>query len=311
MSFNFSFSWLFWRLSVDFCRFYIDELPIAYGTIVAWHFGRLRIDKNGAVSYCGARDNECAQTDFALPTGQWHYASIIVRHASPGHEFELRLAVSAGAQNADARQFTEPITTLSSMALAPLTELGVRLGQQFNGRIDLLSIAHKVQSATVAAEFDATELTQFRDEIVPNTQPGLQFYCMFDLKRGAHLYDNVRLLRAPLGPSGALSLAAIALLFAHKHTRTQVDLSIRLSLCVVRRSTARFTSRLSWTARALRRVRVTMRSTLPAIDTRLVASTLTLWCPTDSCARCASKSTIAKRCRRCSRSLRCCGDTRR
>jgi hypothetical protein len=84
----------------------------------------------------------------------------------------------------------------------PVPELGVRLGQKFAGRFDLLSISHKAAGAGLALEFDESELVQLRDEIVSPTMPGLEFYCMFDLRRGAHLYDNVRLLRAKVSDVG-------------------------------------------------------------------------------------------------------------
>ena len=180
--------------------FQIDTLPEAVATIVAWKHGRLIVDKNGKVKYCSMRDADCAEAAATFVVGKWYYASAIVRHASPGYEVELRVTLDAAL---DGRKFETPVTKSDSMPFPLLTSGGVRVGSKFNGKVDLLSIAHKKGGGVALDEFDAVELAKFRDEVVPETQPGLEFYCMFDLKRGAHAYDNIRLLRANMLDAGA------------------------------------------------------------------------------------------------------------
>ena len=183
--------------------FYLDKLPTTFATIVAWRHGALKVDKNGAVSYCGARDSNCAKAAATVGVEQWSFASAVVQHNSRGFEIFLRVAVNAAEQEPAQRQWSGAVAPQeASEPFKLLDELGVRLGEKLAGRIDLLSISHKPADSTVEARFDEKELVQLRDEIVPTLQPGLVFYCMFDLKRGAHLYDNVNLLRAKLSDVG-------------------------------------------------------------------------------------------------------------
>ncbi len=181
----------------------VDRLPAADGaaTVVSWRHGRLRLGADGALSFCGGRDSSCVAVPGALALGQWTYVSVVVRFAGIGYEVFVRRA-ALGAAGAKRQWSGAPVTAAATEPFVPVGESGVRLGHRFAGRLDLLAISHKPANAGLAAEFDDAELAQLRDEIVPPTQPGLEFYCMFDLRRGAHLYDNVRLLRAKISDVG-------------------------------------------------------------------------------------------------------------
>lgn len=182
--------------------FFVDKLPTdAFATIVEWHHGRIRLTSAGQLQYCAARDTSCLTVPTAVAVNEWMYVSAVVRFASPGYEMFVRLA-KLGTPPAARSWLGATLVGQSPEAFIPVPELGVRLGHKFAGRFDLLSISHKAAGAGLALEFDESELVQLRDEIVPPTMPGLEFYCMFDLRRGAHLYDNVRLLHAKVSDVG-------------------------------------------------------------------------------------------------------------
>jgi hypothetical protein len=182
------------------------------------------MDKNGKLKYCSARDADCAVAEGVFVVNKYYYASAIVRHANPGYEVELRTTRDADAAQ---RVFDEPATKTDSMPFPLVSAGGVHVGSKLNGVVDLLSISYKAGGGVELDEFDAVELAKFRDEIVPETQPGLQFYCMFDLKRGAHAYDNIRLLRANMLDAGARFVdSAIALRRAALNSETFVPFEL-------------------------------------------------------------------------------------
>jgi hypothetical protein len=72
----------------------------------------------------------------------------------------------------------------------------VRVARNFVGTLDQLALMHKTTGA--APTFTDADIAAVRDEVIAEHDDALQFYSLFDLGRGDHVYDEVGMLRGEL-----------------------------------------------------------------------------------------------------------------
>lgn len=111
--------------------------PTAYppagqkATLVRWKYANVQIDENGIVSLCDATA-DCAKSAAALPLGKWTFIAAAVE--STGTSGTRRLSIS---KPGNANQFAETSVTAE---FQPLSGTQLRLGEGFNGLMDMISI---------------------------------------------------------------------------------------------------------------------------------------------------------------------------